>query len=285
MRGRLLRRRAGDLLVRALLWLSAGSVSLLLLAVAGYVCFRGAGELSLALLTEEESFLRGTPGLLPAILNTLFVIVVSLSVVLPLGVGAAIYLTEYAKNRYLAEAVEFAAEVLSGIPSILYAMLGALVFCQRLGLQKTLLAGAFTLAVMTLPTVLRTTQESLKAAPQSYREGALGLGAGRWPMIRTVVLPASADGVVTGCILAAGRVVGETAVLLYTAGVSMAMQDFSSLEGLLHASGATLSTALYVYAKERADFGTAFAAATVLLGITAVINLAAGAVGRRVRRV
>lgn len=285
MRGRLTRRRAGDLLVRTLLWLSAGGVSLLLLAVAGYVCFRGAGELSLALLTEEESFLRGTPGLLPAILNTLFVIAVSLSVVLPLGVGAAIYLTEYAKNRYLVETVEFAAEVLSGIPSILYAMLGALVFCQRLGLQKTLLAGAFTLAVMTLPTVLRTTQESLKAAPQSYREGALGLGAGQWPMIRTVILPASADGVVTGCILAAGRVVGETAVLLYTAGVSMAMQDFSRLEGLLHASGATLSTALYVYAKERADFGTAFAAATVLLGITAAINLAAGAVGRRVRRV
>lgn len=285
MRGRPARRRAGDLLVRALLWLSAGGVSLLLLAVAGYVCFRGAGEISLALLTEEESFLRGTPGLLPAILNTLFVIVASLAVVLPLGVGAAIYLTEYAKNRRLAEAVEFASEVLSGIPSILYAMLGALVFCQRLGLQKTLLAGAFTLAVMTLPTVLRTTQESLKAAPRSYREGALGLGAGRWSMIRTVILPASADGVVTGCILAAGRVVGETAVLLYTAGVSMAMQDFSSLEGMRRASGATLSAALYVYAKERADFGTAFAAATVLLGITAVINLAAGAVGRRVHRV
>lgn len=278
-------RRVENLLIKALLWLSAIGVSLLLLAVAGYVCFRGAGNITLALLTEEERFLEGTAGLLPAILNTLFVIAASLAVVLPLGVGAAVYLTEYAKNRWLVGAVEFAAQVLSGIPSILYAMLGALVFCRRLGLQKTLLAGALTLAVMTLPTVLRTTQESLKAAPRSYREAALGLGAGLWPMIRTVVLPASADGMVTGCILAAGRVVGETAVLLYTAGLSMAMQDFSSIQGLLHASGATLSTALYVYAKERADFAAAFAAATVLLAITAVINLAAAAVGRRVRRV
>lgn len=256
----------------------------LLLAVAGYVCFRGAPGLSWRLLAEEESVLRGTAGILPSVVNTLFVIAVSLAVVLPVGVGAAVYLTEYAKRRWLVELVEFAAEVLSGIPSILYAMTGALVFCDKLGLQKTLLAGSLTLAVMTLPTVLRTTQESLKATPQSYREGALGLGVGKWPMIRTVVLPASMDGIVTGCILAAGRVVGETAVLMYTAGLSTVMQDFSSLQGMRHASGATLATVLYVYAKERADLGTAFAVATVLLGITAVIDLAASAVGRRVRR-
>lgn len=284
MSRRSIRRRAGDFFAKMLLWLSAAAVSALLLAVAGYVCFRGVPGISWRLLTEEESVLRGTVGILPSVVNTLFVIAASLAVVLPLGVGAAVYLTEYAKNRLLVGIVEFAAEVLSGIPSILYAMIGALVFCDRLGLQKTLLAGALTLAIMTLPTVLRTTQESLKAAPVSYREGALGLGIGKWPMIRTVVLPASVDGIVTGCILAAGRVVGETAVLMYTAGLSTVMQDFSSLQGMLHASGATLSTVLYVYAKERADFAAAFAIATVLLVITAVINLAASAVGRRGHR-
>lgn len=284
MNRRSIRRRAGDFFAKALLWISAAAVSALLLAVAGYVCFRGIPGISWRLLMEEESVLWGTVGILPSVVNTLFVIAASLAVVLPLGVGAAVYLTEYAKNRRLVGLIEFAAEVLSGIPSILYAMIGALIFCDRLGLQKTLLAGALTLAVMTLPTVLRTTQESLKAAPASYREGALGLGVGKWPMIRTVVLPASVDGIVTGCILAAGRVVGETAVLMYTAGLSTVMQDFSSLQGMLRASGATLSTVLYVYAKERADFSAAFAVATVLLVITAVINLTASAVGWRARR-
>lgn len=278
------RRRAENLLAKALLWLSGGAASALLLAIAGAVCFRGVPGLSLRLLTSQESVLRGTAGILPSIVNTLFVIAASLAVVLPLGVGAAVYLTEYVKNRRLAGAVEFAAEVLSGIPSILYAMLGALLFCDKLGLQRTLLAGSLTLAVMTLPTVMRTTQESLKAAPASYREGALGLGAGQWLMIRTVVLPASLDGVITGCILAAGRVVGETAVLMYTAGLTTVMQDFSSLQGMLRASGATLSTALYVYAKERADFAAAFSIATVLLVLTAVINLTASLIGRRLRR-
>lgn len=284
MEGRRVRRRAGDLLAKALLWLCGCAAAALLLAAAGYVCFRGAPGLSLSFLTEEESALRGTAGILPAVVNTLFVIAVSLAVVLPLGVGAAVYLTEYARNRWLAGIVEFAAGVLAGIPSILYAMIGALVFCDKLGLGRTLLAGALTMAVMNLPTVLRTTQESLRAAPASCREGALGLGAGKWFMIRTVVLPASRDGIVTGCILAAGRVVGETAVLLYTAGLSTAMQDFSSLRGMARASGATLSAALYVYAKERADFSAAFAVAAVLLGIAVAINLAASALGRRGRR-
>lgn len=281
MGGRRARRRAGDLLAKALLWLCAGAAAALLLAAAGYVCFRGAPGLSLSFLTEEESVLEGRAGILPAVVDTLFVIAVSLAVVLPLGVGAAVYLTEYARDRWLAGLVGFAAGVLAGIPSILYAMIGALVLCGRLGLGRTLLAGALTMAVMNLPTVLRTTQESLRAVPASYREGALGLGADRWTMIRTVVLPASRDGIVTGCVLAAGRVVGETAVLLYTAGLSTVMQDLSSLRGMVHASGATLSAVLYVYAKERADFAAAFAVATVLLGITAVIDLAASCLGRR----
>lgn len=278
-------RHIRDFAAKALLWLSAGAVSALLLALAGYAGFRGAPELSWRFLTGQESILGGTAGILPSVVNTLVVIAVSLAVVLPVGVGAAVYLTEYARNRLFVEGAAFAAGVLSGVPSILYTMIGALVFCDKLGLQKTLLAGSLTLSIMTLPTVLRTTQESLKAAPLSYREGALGLGAGKWPMIRTLILPASVDGIVTGCILAAGRVVGETAVLMYTAGLSMVMQDFSSLQSALDASGATLSTALYVYAKERADFGAAFAVATVLLFLTAAINSLAAAVGRRVRRV
>ncbi len=278
------RRRAAGWGAKALLWLCAAAVSVLLLAMMGYVCFRGLPGLSWQLLTEEESVLRGTAGILPGIVNTLLVIVLSLAAVLPLGVGAAVYLTEYAKSRALVRAVEFAAGVLSGIPSILYAMLGALLLCGRLGLRRTLLAGALTLAVMNLPAVLCAAQESLRAAPSSFREGALGLGAGKWFMIRTVVLPASLDGIVTGCILAVGRVVGETAVLMYTAGLSTAMQDFSSLRSALRASGATLSTVLYVYARERADFAAAFSVATVLLFITAVINLAASVMGRRSRR-
>ena len=277
-------RRAWNLLAKLVLWLCAAVTCALLLLVIGYIFLRGAPGLSWELLTSQESVLHGTVGILPSILNTLYVIAASLAVVLPLGVGAAVYLTEYAKNRRLAGAVEFAAETLSGIPSILYALVGVILFCNTLGLQKTLLAGSLTLVIMTLPTVIRTTQESLRTVPRSYREGALGLGAGRWRTIRTVVLPSSVDGIVTGCILAVGRVVGESAVLMYTAGLSTAMQDFSTIQGIMRASGSTLAVALYVYAKERADFAAAFAAATVLLALSALINLAARLAGRRLGR-
>ncbi len=277
-------RRAWNLLAKLVLWLCAAVTCALLLLVIGYIFLRGAPGLSWELLTSQESVLHGTVGILPSILNTLYVIAASLAVVLPLGVGAAVYLTEYAKNRRLAGAVEFAAETLSGIPSILYALVGVILFCNTLGLQKTLLAGSLTLVIMTLPTVIRTTQESLRTVPRSYREGALGLGAGRWRTIRTVVLPSSVDGIVTGCILAVGRVVGESAVLMYTAGLSTAMQDFSTIQGLLRASGATLTVALYVYAKERADFAIAFTIATLLLILTGLINLAAHLAGRLLRR-
>lgn len=274
-------RRFRALGARALLWLSAGAVSALLLLLAGYICIRGLPGLSWAFLAGEDSLLHGTRGVLPAVVNTLVVIVLSLAAVVPLGVGAAVYLTEYARSCLLVGIVEFAAEVLAGIPSILYAIAGALLFCGRLGLGKTLLAGSMTMAVMNLPTILRSAQESLKAAPASYREGALGLGAGRWTAIRTLVLPASRDGIAGGCVLAAGRVIGETAVLLYTAGLSTAMQDFSNWPEALRASGATLSAALYVYAKERGDLVSAFAAATVLLALAALIALAAALPGRR----
>lgn len=279
-----LSRRAWNLLAKLALWLSAAATCALLLVVIGYIFLRGAPGLSWELLTTQESILRGTMGILPSILNTLYVVLVSLALVLPLGVGAAVYLTEYAKNRRLAWAVEFAAETLSGIPSILYALVGVILFCNALGLQKTLLAGSLTLVIMTLPTVIRTTQESLRTVPRSYREGALGLGAGKWRAIRTVVLPSSVDGIVTGCILAVGRVVGESAVLMYTAGLSTAMQDFSTIQGILRASGSTLTVALYVYAKERADFAIAFTIATLLLLLTGLIHLAAYLAGRLLRR-
>lgn len=270
--------------VRLMLWASASAVCALLLWLSGCVLFRGVPGLSLELLTSQESVLHGTVGILPAAVNTLFVIAVALALVLPLGVGAAVYLSEYAPSRRLAGAITFAADALAGLPSILYAMAGVILFCSALGLQKTLLAGALTLAVMNLPTVIRSTQESLRAVPRSCREGALGLGSGRWHMVRTLVLPASAGGIATGCMLAVGRVAGESAVLLYTAGLSTAMQDFTSLRGMAGASGATLTTVLYLYAKERADFAAAFSVATVLLALQLAIHLGTALAGRRRRR-
>lgn len=278
------RRRAYEVGMRTLLYLAATVTVALLLFLIIYIFYRGLPGLSWEFLTGQESILRGTDGIWPAILNTLYVIIVTLIFVLPLGVGAAIYLTEYARNRKLVAAIEFANETLAGIPSILYAMVGVLVFCQALGLQKTLLAGALTLVIMTLPTIIRTTQESLKTVPQAYREGALGLGAGKWRMVRTVVLPGSMDGIITGCILAVGRIVGESAVLLFTAGMATGLQNFSSWEGLTHSSGATLTVALYVYAKERAQYDLAFSVAAVLLIITLIINLVAKLVGKKLKK-
>lgn len=268
----------------ALLLASAAITCALLVFLIGYICYRGLPGITPAFLTTAESVLQGTVGILPAIYNTLYVIVLSLLIVLPLGVGAAIYLTEYAHNRKLASAIEFAAETLAGIPSIIYALVGTIIFCESLGLGKTLLSGSLTLVIMTLPTVIRNTQESLKTVPQSYREGALGLGSGKWHMIRTVVLPNSMDGIVTGCILSIGRIVGESAVLMYAAGMSTAMQNFSSLEGFMKSSGATLSVALYVFAKERADFAAAFSIATVLLFLTVLINFAASFTAKKLRK-
>ena len=280
------RRKVYEVGMRTLLYLSAGATCLLLLFLIGYIFVEGMPNLTWEFLTTEESVLNDTVGILPAIQNTVYVVVVTLLFALPLGVGAAIYLTEYATNRKLVTAIEFATETLAGIPSILYALVGMLVFCQLMKLGTTLLAGSLTLVIMTLPTIIRTTQESLKTVPQGYREGALGLGAGKWHMIRTIVLPDSIDGIVTGCILSIGRIVGESAVLLYTVGMSMSMQDFfrNGLESFFSASGSTLSVALYVYAKVRADFDLAFSVAVVLIVITLVINLASSLVGRKLKK-
>lgn len=277
------KRKLYHLAVSAALHASAAIVCALLLLIVGVILRRGIPHLSITLLTTEESILRGTVGILPAIVNTLFVVFLSLAVALPIGVGAAVYLTEYARKGKLVSLIEFAAETLAGIPSIIYALVGVIVFCTGLRLQKSLLSASLTLAIMVLPTVMRTTQESLKTVPHSYREGALGLGAGKWRMIRTVVLPSGIGGILTGCILSIGRVIGESAVLLYTAGLSTSMQNFSPAN-ITRASGATLSSALYIYAKERSDLDTAFAIAVLLLILTIAINLAAGYAGKRLKR-
>ena len=247
----------------------------LVLFIMGYVFINGIPNISLELLSTKPSYLNDRIGILPDILNTVYIVFATLIVVLPLGVGAAIYLTEYAKNKKLMAIIEYAAETLSGIPSIIYGLVGMLLFSNNFG--TSLLAGALTLVIMNLPTVMRTTGESLKTVPQSYREGAFGLGAGKWRVIRTVVLPGCVDGVITGCILSVGRILGESAALLFTAGFAHALNGI--LTGLA-SPGATLTVALYVYAKEEGEFGVAFAIAAILMILTLFINLSATLVGK-----
>ena len=290
------RRRAYDRALRFLLWFCAGLTCLLLAFLIGYIFVKGLPHISWSFLTTEPSFIKDSIGILPTILNTVYIVVVTLLIILPLGVGAAIYLTEYATNRKLVAAIEFATETLTGIPSIIFGLVGMLFFCQLMGLKASLLAGSLTLVIVTIPTIIRTTQESLKTVPQSYREAALGLGAGKWHMIRTVVLPSSIDGIVTGCILSIGRIVGESAALLFTAGMGMSLNRFFTWTGslgeslaatgvgLTQSSGASLTVALYVYARERAEFDVAFAIAAILMLLTLIINLTANLLGRKLKK-
>ena len=262
-------------LMRGAMILCTAMTAGLVLFLMGYVLVNGIPNISWELLSTKPSYLTERIGILPDILNTLYIVLATLVIVLPLGVGAAIYLTEYAKNKKLVAMIEYAAETLSGIPSIIYGLVGMLLFSNNFG--TSLLAGALTLVIMNLPTVMRTTQESLKTVPQSYREGAFGLGAGKWRVIRTVVLPGCVDGVITGCILSVGRILGESAALLFTAGFAHALNGI--VEGLT-SPGATLTVALYVYAKEEGEFGVAFAIAAILMILTLVINLSATLVGK-----
>ena len=263
--------------LKAAMYISTGLTAALVIFIAAYVFIKGIPNISWELLSTKPSYISGKIGILPDILNTLYIVLMTLIIVLPLGVGAAIYLTEYAKNKKLVAVIEYAAETLSGIPSIIYGLVGMLFFCQFLGFKTSLLAGALTLAIMNLPTIMRTTQESLKTVPQSYRDGAFGLGAGKWRVIRTVVLPGCVDGVITGCILSVGRILGESAALLFTAGFAHALNGIA--EGL-SSPGATLTVALYVYAKEQGEFGIAFAIAAILMVLTMLINLSAALVSR-----
>ncbi len=271
------KRRAYIGTMRALMWGCTPLTAALVVFMIVYVMAKGLPNINLKMLTSKSSYLTNTIGILPDILNTLYLIVATLVVVLPVGVGAAVYLNEYASNKKVVAVIEYAAETLSGIPSIIYGLVGMLFFCQFLGLQTSILAGALTLVIMNLPTVMRTTQESLKTVPQSYREGAFGLGAGKWRAIRTVVLPGCVDGIITGCILSVGRILGESAALLFTAGFAHALNGF--FEGL-NSAGATLTVALYVYAKEEGEFGVAFAIAAILMLLMLLVNALAGRIER-----
>ena len=268
------RRKAYDALMRGAMLFSTALTVVIVAFMIGYVLIKGIPNVSWTLLTTERSYLQDTIGILPDILNTVYIVIATLLLVLPLGVGAAVYLTEYAGKSRLVALIEYAAETLSGIPSIIYGLVGMLLFSNTFG--TSLMAGALTLVMMNLPTVMRTVQESLKTVPQSHREGAFGLGAGKWRVIRTVVLPGCIDGVVTGCILSVGRILGESAALLFTAGFAHALNGV--LTGLF-SPGATLTVALYVYAKEEGEFGVAFAIAAILMGLTLLINLSATLVG------
>ncbi len=277
------RRILADGLRAGLMLLSVALICALLIGMIVYIFVRGLPHISAEFLTTSPNARTGWIGILPDLLNTLYIIAITVAIVLPLGVGAAIYLNEYASNKRLVRVIEFATETLSGIPSIIYGLVGMLLFVNFLGLQPCLLAGALTLVILTLPTVVRTTQESLKTVPQSYREGSLGLGSGKWHMIRTVVLPSSVDGIVTGCILAIGRIVGESAALLYTAGAAHNL--LNPLQAVAPKSaGTTLTVAMYIYAKERGETDAAFAIATILLILTLLINLAAKLAAKHLKK-
>ena len=271
------KRKRYELFMKTVMYTSTLLTGALVIFLLSYVLIKGIPNLSIEFITTKPSYITEKIGILPDILNTVYIVIATLLVVLPLGVGAAIYLTEYASNKKIVSAIEYAAETLSGIPSIIYGLVGMLFFCQFLGMKTSLLAGAMTLVIMNLPTIMRTTQESLKTVPQSYREGAFGLGAGKWRVIRTVVLPGCVDGVITGCILSIGRILGESAALLFTAGFAHAVNGM--IEGL-SSPGATLTVALYVYAKEQGEFGAAFAIAAILMILTVLINMAATMVGK-----
>ncbi|MBQ4342813.1 MAG: phosphate ABC transporter permease PstA [Erysipelotrichaceae bacterium] len=264
------KRKNYEVLMKVLMLLSAGLTAALTLFLVIYVLVQGIPNITWELLSTKPSYLTEKIGILPDILNTVYIILATLLLVLPIGVGAAIYLTEYASNKKVVSIIEYAAETLSGIPSIIYGLVGMLLFSNNIG--TCLLSGALTLVIMNLPTIMRTTQESLKTVPQSYREGAFGLGAGKWRVVRTVVLPGCVDGVITGCILSVGRILGESAALLFTAGFAHAVNGL--IDGLA-APGATLTVALYFYAKEQGEFGVAFAIAAILMILTALINFAA----------
>lgn len=275
------KRKMYGALMRVLMWLSVTVCAAVVLFMIVYVMVKGIPNITWELLSTKPSYLSGRIGILPDILNTVYIVIATLLIVVPLGVGAAIYLTEYAPGKKIVRLIENAAETLSGIPSVIYGLVGMLVFCEFLGFKTSLLAGALTLVIMNLPTVMRTTQESLKTVPQSLREGAFGLGAGKWRVIRTVVLPGCVDGVITGCILSIGRILGESAALLFTAGFAHALNNI--IDGLA-SPGATLTVALYFYAKENGEFGVAFAIAAILMVLTVLINLSATLIGKYFRK-
>ncbi len=274
-------RRVKSIVWRGLMILCAGVVCLLLVFLIGYLCIRGIPHLTWQLISTQTSYRNGTIGILPNLFNTLYLILTTMVLVVPIGVCAAIYLNEYAANGLLVRVIGFAVQTLTGIPSILFGLVGMLFFVQLWGLREGVLAGSLTLVIMVLPTIISNTQESLKTVPAAYREGALALGSGKWHMIRTVVLPNAMDGIVTGCILAIGRITGESAALLFTAGIGLELNSYFQS---MTSSSATLTVALYLYAGEQGEFDVAFAIAVILMGLTLVLNLAAKLAAKLLKR-
>jgi phosphate transport system permease protein len=263
------RTRISDSVLLILIYLCASISILVLIGIMGYVFVRGIPQLSLEFLTTVPSTIKGTFGIIGNIVNTLYIVAITLLIATPIGVGAAIYLNEYAKGGKIVRIIEFTTETLSGIPSIIFGLFGYVFFGNTLGLGYSILTGALTLAIMVLPLITRTTQEALKTVPESYRSGALGIGATKWYMIRTILLPSAMPGIVTGIILAIGRIVGESAALLFTAGSGYLLpKDFF---GKIFESGGTLTIQLYL-CMQKAKYGEAFGIAVVLLVIVLAIN-------------
>ncbi|WP_302163784.1 phosphate ABC transporter permease PstA [uncultured Clostridium sp.] len=264
------RTRIGDNILKVLIYLAAGVAIALLVGIMGYVFVRGLPQVSWQLLSTVQSSLKGTFGILGNIINTIYIIVITLIIAAPIGIGSAIYLNEYAKPGKLVRTIEFTTEILSGIPSIIFGLFGMVFFGMTLKLGYSVLTGSFTLTLMVLPMITRNTQEALKTVPDSYRSGALGIGATKWYMIRTILLPSAAPGILTGVILSIGRIVGESAALLFTAGSGFQLPK--NLFGKLFESSGTLTIQLYL-SMQKAKYDQAFGIAVVLLIIVLGINL------------
>ena len=264
------RTRIGDNVLKVLIYLAAGVAIALLVGIMGYVFVRGLPQVSWQLLSTVQSSLKGTFGILGNIINTIYIIVITLIIAAPIGIGSAIYLNEYAKPGKLVRTIEFTTEILSGIPSIIFGLFGMVFFGMTLKLGYSVLTGSFTLTLMVLPLITRNTQEALKTVPDSYRSGALGIGATKWYMIRTILLPSAAPGILTGVILSIGRIVGESAALLFTAGSGFQLPK--NLLGKLFESSGTLTIQLYL-SMQKAKYDQAFGIAVVLLIIVLGINL------------
>lgn len=266
--------RLNDLIMKSLIIFAASFSILLLFTIIVFVVSKGIGSINWQFLTTVTSVRKGTVGIAGNIVNTVLIIVLTMLFVIPIGVGAAIYLNEYAKTGKIVTVIEFATEVLSGIPSIIFGLFGMMFFGETLGLGYSILTGALTLILMVLPLVIRNTQEALKTVPDGYRHGAIGLGTGKWYMIRTILVPSAMPGIITGSILAIGRIVGESAALLFTAGSAKLLpKGFFGLFEKIFQSGGTLTIQLYLSATSEGDFDTAFGIAFVLLIIVFIINL------------
>lgn len=267
-------RKIKDFNIRMLIYICAAFSVFLVIGIIIYVLMKGLSAVNWSFLTSVTSVLKGTVGIAGNIVNTILIIFISMVIATPIGVGSAIYLNEYAKPGKVVTLIEYATETLSGIPSIIFGLFGMMFFGEKLGLGYSLLTGSLTLIIMVLPLITRNTQEALKTVPNTYRNGAIGLGSGKWHMIRTILIPSAMPGIITGVILAIGRIVGESAALLFTAGSAKLLPK--GIDGLFDKpfqSGGTLTIQMYLSATSEGDFETAFGIAVVLLIIVLGINL------------